>query len=95
VRTSIPANFFERLGAAARYAISGTAPESWFGPQKPLEPQAPPELKGRQWDYPFGANLSYTPRSEATLSFHELRSLADALPLPPSSSKHERIRSRA
>ena len=74
-------SFFARLGAAARYAVSGAAPESWFGPQKPLEPQAPPEVKGRQWDYPFGANLSYTPRSDAGISFAELRALADTLPL--------------
>jgi hypothetical protein len=74
-------SFFARLGAAARYAATGVAPESWFGPQKPLEPQAPPEVKGRQWDYPFGANLSYTPRSDAGISFAELRALADALPL--------------
>src|SRR5471030_2240675 len=48
---------------------------------KPLAPQAPPEVKGRQWDYPFGINLSYVPRSEGGISFAELRALADALPL--------------
>ena len=57
------------------------APESWFGPQQPLQPQAPPEVKGRQWDNPFGVNLNYTPRSDAGISFAELRALADALPL--------------
>ena len=40
-----------------------------------------PEVKGRQWDYPFGANLNYIPRSEDGVSFAELRGLADALPL--------------
>ena len=25
---------------------------------------APPDVKGRQWDYPFGANLNYIPRAE-------------------------------
>jgi hypothetical protein len=81
VRSAIPPGLFARLGAAARYAATGVAPESWFGQQKPREPQAPPEVKGRQWDYPFGANLSYTPRSDAGVSFAELRALADALPL--------------
>ena len=38
-------------------------------------------VKGRQWDYPFGANLNYIPRSEGGVSFAELRALADALPL--------------
>ena len=38
-------------------------------------------MKGRQWDYPFGVNLSYVPRSDNGISFLELRALADALPL--------------
>jgi hypothetical protein len=42
---------------------------------------APPEVKGRQWDYPFGANLNYIPRAEDGVSFAELRGLADAPPL--------------
>ena len=81
VETPIPASVFARLAAATRFVISGAGPESWFGPQQPLAPQAPAEVKGRQWDYPFGANLSYVPRGDAALSFAELRALADALPL--------------
>ncbi len=77
----IGASVFARLGAAARYAITGEAPDSWFGPQTPLAPQAPPDVKGRRFDYPFGVNLSYTPRVDASISFAELRALADALPL--------------
>ena len=72
---------FARLAAATRFVISGAGPESWFGPQQPLAPQAPPEVKGRQWDYPFGVNINYTPRSDSALSFAELRALAEALPL--------------
>jgi hypothetical protein len=75
------ANVFARLATATRYAISGVAPDSWFGPQQPLPPQAPADVKGRQFDYPFGANLNYAPRSDAGISFAELRALADALPL--------------
>ena len=66
---------------AARYAITGVSPDTWFGPQQPLAAKAPPEVKGRQWDYPFGVNLYYVPRSTAAISFAELRALADALPL--------------
>jgi Phage portal protein len=72
---------FARLAQATRYAITGVKPDSWFGPQQPLAPQAPPEVKGRRFDYPFGANLNYVPRSEGGVSFAELRALADALPL--------------
>jgi hypothetical protein len=81
VQTPLPPSVFQRLAAAARYTISGVAPDGWFGPQQPLAPQAPAEVKGRQWDYPFGVNLSYVPRSEGGISFLELRALADALPL--------------
>jgi len=47
MHSAIPPGLFARLGAAARYAVNGTAPESWFGPQKPLEPQAPSEVSSR------------------------------------------------
>jgi hypothetical protein len=81
LQTPLPASVFARLAAAARYAISGVSPDTWFGPQQPLAPQAPPEVKGRQFDYPFGVNLSYVPRSTGGIAFAELRALADALPL--------------
>ena len=81
VETPIPASLFARLGAATRFVISGAGPESWFGPQQPLAPQAPAEVKGRQWDYPFGVNINSTPRSDCGLSFGDLRALAEALPL--------------
>ena len=79
--TPLPPSLFARLAVAARYAIAGVSPDTWFGPQQPLAPQAPPEVKGRQFDYPFGVNLSYVPRATGGISFAELRALADALPL--------------
>ena len=81
VRRALPPSVFARLGEAARYVITGVSPDTWFGPLQPLAPMAPPEVKGRQWDYPFGANLNYVPRSDDGVSFAELRALADALPL--------------
>ena len=81
IQTPLPQSLFARLTRAARYAITGVTPDTWFGSQQPRAPQAPPDVKGRQWDYPFGVNLSYVPRSEAGISFLELRALADALPL--------------
>ena len=81
VRRALPPSVFARLADATRYVISGVSPDTWFGPLQPLAPMAPPEVKGRQWDYPFGANLNYIPRAEDGVSFLELRGLADALPL--------------
>ncbi len=81
VETPIPASVFARLAAATRFVITGAGPESWFGPQQPLAPQAPPDVKGRQWDYPFGVNINYTPRGDSLLSFGDLRALSESLPL--------------
>src|SRR5882757_3006322 len=81
VRRPLPASVFARLADATRYVITGVSPDTWFGPLQPLAPMAPPEVKGRQWDYPFGANLNYIPRSDDGISFAGLRELADALPL--------------
>ena len=81
LRRPLPPSVFARLADAARYVITGVSPDTWFGPLQPLQPMAPPEVKGRQWDYPFGANLNYIPRAEDGMSFAELRGLADALPL--------------
>jgi Phage portal protein len=81
VRRSLPPSVFARLADAACYVITGVSPDTWFGPLQPLAPMAPPEVKGRRWDYPFGANLNYIPRSDDGVSFGELRALADALPL--------------
>ena len=81
LRRPLPPSVFARLAQATRYAITGVSPDTWFGPQQPLAPMAPPEVKGRQFDYPFGVNLNYVPRSNDGISFAELRGLADALPL--------------
>src|SRR5260370_2612716 len=51
IKTPVPPSAFARLATAARYAITGVAPTTWFGPQQPLAPMAPPEVKGRQFDY--------------------------------------------
>ncbi len=71
------------LGRAVSGAISGAikgASEAWFGPQQPMAPVAPPEVRGRTWDYPTDANLTSMPRGEpgeSAISFWELRRLAD------------------
>ena len=64
LRRPLPPSVFARLAEATRYVIAGVSPETWFGPLQPLAPMAPPEVKGRQFDYPFGANLNYIPRAD-------------------------------
>ena len=53
----------------------------WFGPLAPITPLAPPQVAGRQWDYPSGYNLATTPRVYEPVSFHTLRGLAEGYDL--------------
>jgi HK97 family phage portal protein len=46
-----------------------------FSPGYPLAPLEPERL--RVWDYPVGVNTIYTPRAYETISFAELRALAE------------------
>ena len=71
-----PNGIVARTVAALRYAITGTKPADWFGPYTPLPDQAPPEVKGRAWDYPVASNLNYTPRKSEPVSFAKLKQLA-------------------
>ncbi len=71
-------SFIARLSRGVSYIVKGEAPPDWFGPQQPLAPMAPPEVAGRQFDYPFGFNLAVTPRNWEPTGFAELRVLADA-----------------
>lgn len=65
-----------RVTTALRYAITGTAPGNWFGPLDPLPPQAPEDVRGRQFDYPIGFNINQRPRATEPLSFDQLKKLA-------------------
>ncbi|MDE2470652.1 MAG: hypothetical protein KGL35_18390, partial [Bradyrhizobium sp.] len=68
--------FLSRVGQAVRYAIAGITPDTWFSPEQPNQ-ATEPQVAGRQFDYPVGANLFYTPRGSEFTSFEQLRMLAD------------------
>jgi hypothetical protein len=55
--------------------------DNWFGPLNPVTPLAPPEVAGRQWDYPAGYNLSTLSRPFEPVTFATLRNLADSYDL--------------
>jgi hypothetical protein len=76
-QTDIPPSLISRITQATRYVISGIAPDAWFGPMQPLQPMAPADVAGRRFDYPTGYNLTTTPRSYESITFEDLRSLAD------------------
>ena len=79
--TPIPQSLIGRVVSGVRYALTGVTPSTWFGPGQPLQPMAPADVRGRQFDYSYGANLQYTPRTNEAISFDDLRALADNLPL--------------
>lgn len=59
-----------------RNTVSNAGPGTWMGPGQPLEPQQQ-AIAGRQFDFPYGINMQYTPRATELNSFSQLRSLAD------------------
>ena len=79
--TNIDQGVIARVTAGVKYMISGVTPQSWFGPQQPMAPQAQEKTQGRGWDYPVGVNLRIQPRSTENISFYQLRALADSYDL--------------
>ena len=63
----------------ATYGASG-AGAAWFGPGKPMTPQAPPEVKGRAFDFPQGINTFNAVRP-SYVGFETLRNFADGYDL--------------
>lgn len=49
----------------------------WFGPGKPMTPQAPPEVAGRAFDYPAAVNIINRPRSGNIWGYESLRAFSD------------------
>lgn len=77
--TQFELGIVERVAAGIRYMVTGNAP-AWFGPNAPMLPQAPDDVKGRPFDFPVGVNLQYQPRREASesgITFDVLRRVSD------------------
>ena len=70
-----------RMTTAALARTGMGAGADWFGPLPPQKPVAPPEVAGRQFDYPPGFNLNTRPRAYEPISFGDLRALADTYDL--------------
>ncbi|MFZ3327773.1 MAG: phage portal protein [Methylocella sp.] len=77
---SWPLSPYEVNVSFARTNAAGEA-ANWFGPLTPITPLAPPEVAGRQWDYPAGYNLSTLSRPFEPITFLTLRALADGYDL--------------
>ena len=77
VKEPIEPSLIKRLTQGVNYVIRGVGPDSWFGPSQPLQPMAPENVKGRQWDFPMAINLQQRPKGQEGVSFEQLRAFAD------------------
>lgn len=82
-RTDLKApTLLARAGQAIGYVLTGVRPDAWFGPLQPLKPFAPAEqVDGRAFDYPVGWNIGGGPRIQSSVSFADLRAVADSCDL--------------
>jgi hypothetical protein len=73
--TPIDRSLVDRVAGAVRGALTG-----WMGPGEPPPPAAPPEVRGRRFDFPVAVNTVYQPRGEQgenAIDFASLRALSD------------------
>ena len=64
-----------------RFDAATAGENGWFGPLAPMTPLAPPDVAGRQWDFPSGYNLATRVRNFEPVTFATLRGLADGYDL--------------
>jgi SPP1 gp7 family putative phage head morphogenesis protein len=82
-RKFLDSGLVARVAAGFRYALTGNAPDEWFGPMTPPSPAVTQEnaeaagLAGRQFDYRTGLNVDFRPRSGEAIGFSELRAFSD------------------
>lgn len=68
-----------QLRKAKNYNLKSVSTDAWFSPQQPINPVAQEQATGRQFAFPVGSNLQYTPRQNEPVTFAQLRGLADNL----------------
>lgn len=76
VRAVEPA-LISRASGLAGSILNGGFADTFFGPGAVPAAAAPPELRGRRFDYPVGYNQNYRPRAYEAVDFATLRALAD------------------
>jgi PAS domain-containing protein len=78
---NVEPGIIQRITSGVKWIVTGAGPEAWFGPGQPLAPVAQDKAEGRQFDFPVYRNVNFTPRSNETFSFAQLRGLADGYDL--------------
>lgn len=77
-QSAMSPSFITRFSEAVKYVTSGKIP-NWFGPEAPLPSAAPPEIAGREMDFPTGYNLTYQPKFLEGPNYSVLRNLSYSL----------------
>ena len=74
---------YYQLGGNPNVGLGGNmgSGAGWFGPGEPMAPQAPPEVKGRAFDFPQAVNLFTAQTATKPITFATLRSFADSYDL--------------
>ena len=80
-KTPIEPGLIARVTQGVRFILSGTNPDGFFGPGQPLPPVAQGDAEGRAFDYPFGVNTRIQPRTTESVTFAQMRALADSYDL--------------
>lgn len=84
-KTLIDQGVIARAVAGVKYILSGVAPDGWFGPGQPMQPEAQQQAQGRQFDFATMHNAVRSTKGGPTdvggVTFAQLRSLADGYDL--------------
>lgn len=75
--TEIEQAMIDRLNRVG--GVDQAQAQSFFGSGQPVQPSAPPEVRGRLSDYPNYYNYNITPRADqqTSVSFSTLRTISD------------------
>jgi hypothetical protein len=73
---AIETGMLARVGRKLRSTM-----DVWFGPDQPMPVSAPAGTPPRTTDYPVAYNINIQPRNLETISFQQMRSLADSFDL--------------
>lgn len=76
--TAVDQGMIARAVAGVRYVFTGKT--DWFGPGESMQPVAP-QAEGRAFDYPFAINQQIRPRAGESVTFEQLRAVADGYDL--------------
>lgn len=77
----ISRGLIERFTDGVNRQISTVSPTTWMGPAQPIARVAPAGTQPRIWDYRFGQNIDYTPKSGEGYCYEVLKDLADGYDL--------------